>query len=107
MDNHHSSFGLPTIKSQLSFSYVVKSNKHFRPWLKVNIFVMMVDVILSRKKVLSLLKTQNVGHLKSDQALMIIENCLALTYITHIITTQINHTSLLIITFTRGFGVLG
>ena len=48
-----------------------------------------------------------MGLSKRDQAVLIIENSLALPYITYIQIIQINFIHFLIITFTRGFGVLG
>ena len=59
------------------------------------------------KEVKSWSKMNIDGHSKCDHAFVIIENSLFLHYITQTKTTQINHTSSLIITFTWGFGVLG
>ena len=53
------------------------------------------------------MKTSDMGLSKRDQAVLIIENSLALPYITYIQIIQINFIHFLIITFTRGFGVLG
>ena len=75
--------------------------------LKVNTFGRIDKALLRRNKVLLWVKTRNEDFLKCDQAVMITENRLVVPHITNTQTTQFNFIRLLIITFTRGFGVLG